>query len=86
MKALKLLSDVGYKTDGFRSVLVRLSSSKSVTPLMSDNSDVPKLRVAPEVCVLLLFPLRGKGAGNINIRYRVEISLYCLSYQQEKWT
>lgn len=36
-------------------------------------------RVAPEVCVLLLFPLRGKGAGNINIRYCVEISLYCLA-------
>lgn len=32
------------RQDGFRSVLVRRSSSKSIAPLMSDNSDVQKLR------------------------------------------
>ncbi len=44
-------------------------------------------RVAPEVCVLLLFPLRGKGAGTLTygtvLRFH---SIVSLSYQQEKWT
>lgn len=41
----------------------------------SENGDVPKFeREAPEVCVLLLFPLWGKGAGNINTRHRVQLS------------
>lgn len=68
------------RQDGFRSVLVRRSSSKKHCATNVWQQWRSKIeRVAPEVSVLLIFPLRGKGAENVNIRYGVEISFYCLA-------